>query len=44
MQALRRTGRFDRVAYSSIIPSADEDDDQTERKWRAWVEEESYKR
>lgn len=42
--ALRRTGKFDHVAYSSIRPSSVEEGDALEAKWRRWVEEESYKR
>lgn len=42
--ALRRTGRFDRVAYRDITPTANDDDDQIESKWRAWAEQESFKR
>ena len=43
-QALRRTGKFDRAAYTAIVPSADDGDDETERKWHEWVKDESYKR
>jgi hypothetical protein len=32
------------VAYPNIVPCADDSDKDTERKWREWVEHESYKR
>lgn len=42
--ALRRAGKFDRVAYSAIRPFATDEPHVIERKWRRWVEEESYMR
>ena len=42
--ALRRFGKFDRAAYSPVHLNADDDGDTLERKWRRWVEQESYKR
>ncbi|KAK4505149.1 hypothetical protein PRZ48_003112 [Zasmidium cellare] len=42
--ALRRTGKFDHVAYSQNRPSAADEGDELEAKWRRWVEDESYKR
>lgn len=42
--ALRRFGKFDRVAYSPIIPDGDDEGETLERKWTDWVEQESYKR
>ncbi|KAL5378465.1 hypothetical protein DPSP01_009048 [Paraphaeosphaeria sporulosa] len=42
--AMRRAGRYDKVAYSSILPNIDDNADENERKWREWVQFESYKR
>lgn len=42
--ALRRCGKFDKVAYEDIIPSADDDVETTTNKWHRWVNQESYKR
>lgn len=42
--ALRRTGRFDQVRYPTIVPTAEDSDDELSKKWRRWVEFESYKR
>jgi hypothetical protein len=42
--ALRRTGRFDHVRYPVIIPIAEDNEDELDKKWRQWVELESYKR
>ncbi|KAF9895084.1 hypothetical protein FE257_004713 [Aspergillus nanangensis] len=41
---LRRALRFRRSLYSSIVPRADDPPDTLERKWRDWVEQESFKR
>lgn len=42
--AMRRAGKYDKVAYRSIVPDACDSNDQNEQKWRDWVEIESYKR
>jgi hypothetical protein len=42
--ALRRTGRFDHVRYPTILPTAEDSDDDLNKKWRQWIELESYKR
>lgn len=42
--ALRRCGKFDRVAYEVIVPSMEDDLETTTNKWRRWVNQESYKR
>ncbi|KAK3082188.1 hypothetical protein LTS18_013072 [Coniosporium uncinatum] len=41
---LRRAGRFRRSSYSVINVAEDEDAVTLDQKWRAWVEQESYKR
>ncbi|PWY90707.1 C2H2 type zinc finger domain protein [Aspergillus heteromorphus CBS 117.55] len=41
---LRRALRFRRSIYSTIVPSLDDSDEALEKKWRAWVEQESFKR
>ncbi|KAJ5372052.1 C6 and C2H2 transcription factor [Penicillium concentricum] len=41
---LRRASRFKYEAYSTIIPTVTDDDATLERKWREWVEHESFKR
>jgi hypothetical protein len=41
---LRRASRFKHEAYPTIIPTATDDDPTLERKWREWVEHESFKR
>ncbi|USW52694.1 hypothetical protein Slin15195_G060130 [Septoria linicola] len=42
--ALRRAGRFDRVAYTSNSAGDRSDTDTLENKWAIWAEQESYKR
>jgi hypothetical protein len=42
--ALRRTGRFDQVRYPNIVPTTEDSEDELNKKWRKWVEFESYKR
>lgn len=42
--ALRRFGKFDRVAYEDVVPGPDDDAETVEAKWRRWVDQESYKR
>lgn len=41
---LRRSGKFRRSAYPSIIPQYDDTGPELEEKWRAWVASESSKR
>ncbi|KAL4945242.1 hypothetical protein BDV06DRAFT_231411 [Aspergillus oleicola] len=41
---LRRGLRFRRSVYSPIIPVIEDTQDSLERKWRAWAEQESFKR
>ncbi|KAF2014451.1 hypothetical protein BU24DRAFT_481913 [Aaosphaeria arxii CBS 175.79] len=41
---LRRAGKFDRVTYTQIVPSMDDSVGELQRKWRSWVEQESFKR
>ncbi|PYH96515.1 hypothetical protein BO71DRAFT_471399 [Aspergillus ellipticus CBS 707.79] len=41
---LRRALRFRRSIYSTIVPSLDDSEEVSERKWHAWVEQESFKR
>lgn len=41
---LRRALRFRRSVYNNITPCVDDTDEPLERKWRAWVEQESFKR
>ncbi|KAJ5263903.1 hypothetical protein N7478_011508 [Penicillium angulare] len=41
---LRRGLRFRRSVYATIIPLAEDTDDVLERKWREWIEQESFKR
>ncbi|TGO17554.1 hypothetical protein BTUL_0016g00170 [Botrytis tulipae] len=41
---LRVGGRFRRNAYSSIAPISTDVGDILDKKWRAWVEQESFKR
>jgi hypothetical protein len=42
--ALRRFGKFDKAAYETITPTANDTIEEIESKWRRWVYEESYKR
>lgn len=42
--AMRRAGKYDKVACPSIVPSLDDSADENERKWRDWIQIESYKR
>jgi hypothetical protein len=42
--ALRRAGRFDHVRYPICVPTAEDNEHDLEKKWRRWVELESYKR
>ncbi|CZT18285.1 uncharacterized protein RCC_04129 [Ramularia collo-cygni] len=42
--ALRRAGKFDRVAYEEISVFVKDDEQTLRSKWEAWVEVESYKR
>ncbi|KAL5115151.1 hypothetical protein ACEQ8H_006987 [Pleosporales sp. CAS-2024a] len=42
--ALRRGGRFDAVRYPIIHPALEDDVEQVKKKWREWLEYESYKR
>jgi hypothetical protein len=44
LTALRRAGRFDHVRYPIIMPNADDNESDLDKKWRRWVEFESYKR
>ncbi|KAL4950100.1 hypothetical protein BDW69DRAFT_202385 [Aspergillus filifer] len=41
---LRRGLRFRRSVYTPIIPLLEDTQDVLERKWRAWAEQESFKR
>jgi hypothetical protein len=43
--ALRRFGKFDRVAYgSNVYVRPDEEGESLDEQWRRWIEQESYKR
>ncbi|TKA81732.1 hypothetical protein B0A55_01117 [Friedmanniomyces simplex] len=42
--ALRRFGKFDRVAYGFTKPSTADSDEVLEKKWHDWVELQSYSR
>ncbi|KAF2022404.1 C2H2 type zinc finger domain-containing protein [Aaosphaeria arxii CBS 175.79] len=42
--ALRRAGKLDHVSYVVVEPNASDSEEVTDRKWRQWVEQESYKR
>lgn len=42
--ALRRAGRFDHARYPIIVPTTEDNEHDLEKKWRRWVEVESYKR
>lgn len=42
--ALRRAGKFDRVAYDNVNVTAEEDEQSLKTKWETWIEGESYKR
>jgi hypothetical protein len=44
LTALRRTGRFDQVRYPIVMPTPEESEIDLDKKWRRWVEFESYKR
>ncbi|KAF3388313.1 Early growth response protein 1 [Penicillium rolfsii] len=44
VQMLRRASRFKHEAYPIVTPSATDDESTVERKWRTWVEQESFKR
>lgn len=41
---LRRGLRFRRSVYQTIIPLAEDTNEVLERKWHAWIEQESFKR
>ncbi|PWY96203.1 C2H2 type zinc finger domain protein [Aspergillus sclerotioniger CBS 115572] len=41
---LRRALRFRRSIYSTIVPSLEDNGEVLEQKWRAWAEQESFKR
>ncbi|KAJ5466638.1 hypothetical protein N7539_009367 [Penicillium diatomitis] len=41
---LRRALRFRRSLYPKIIPRDDDTGDELDRKWRTWIEQESFKR
>ncbi|KAJ5126402.1 hypothetical protein N7448_005704 [Penicillium atrosanguineum] len=41
---LRRALRFRRSVYTAIVPLAEDTGDVLERKWRGWIEQESFKR
>jgi hypothetical protein len=41
---LRRGLRFRRSRYSSILPNPEDSEETLNRKWRDWVEQESFKR
>lgn len=42
--ALRRAGRFDYVRYPVVAPANEDDTEALDKKWRQWIELESYKR
>ncbi|KAB2101748.1 hypothetical protein AG0111_0g9579 [Alternaria gaisen] len=42
--ALRRAGRFDHIRYPAVTPSAQDGEEELQKKWKRWVEQESYKR
>lgn len=42
--ALRRFGKFDRVAYDTIVPTYADSGEGLEAKWKRWTDQESYKR
>lgn len=42
--AIRRIGRFDKVAYEEIAPEAGDGSEALEAKWYRWIHQESYKR
>jgi hypothetical protein len=42
--ALRRAGRFDGVRYPVIVPTMEENEEQLNKKWRQWIQFESYQR
>lgn len=41
---LRRSLRFRRSVYTTIVPHAEDTGEVLEQKWRYWIEEESFKR
>lgn len=43
-QMLRRASRFKHEVYPIIAPSIADDKSTVDRKWRTWVEHESFKR
>ncbi|KAJ5368668.1 C6 and C2H2 transcription factor RegA-like [Penicillium cataractarum] len=43
-QMLRRASRFKHEVYPIVAPSATDDQPTVNRKWRAWVDHESFKR
>lgn len=43
-QMLRRASRFKHEAYPIVAPSATDDESTVDHKWRAWLEQESFKR
>jgi hypothetical protein len=42
--AMRRAGKYDKVAYSSVVPKLEDSEEENESRWREWVHIESYKR
>lgn len=42
--ALRRAGRFDGVRYPIILPTVEDSEEELNKKWKTWIEFESYKR
>jgi hypothetical protein len=41
---LRRSLRFRRSVYTSIVPLPEDEGEILEKKWHAWIEQESFKR
>lgn len=43
-QMLRRALRFRRTIYTTIVPSPEDNEEELEKKWHAWIEQESFRR
>ncbi|PWY62329.1 C2H2 type zinc finger domain protein [Aspergillus eucalypticola CBS 122712] len=41
---LRRALRFRRTIYTTIVPSPEDNEEELEKKWHAWIEQESFRR
>lgn len=42
--AMRRAGKYDKVAYSSVLPRLEDSEEENENRWHEWVHIESCKR